>query len=915
MRKLAVVLGLIIMLAGCRSAFKSKFNNFNAYYNTFYNAKKSYNAGLEKSLDQKRNYNFLQPIRIHQTPMGAGAQDFQKAIDKGADILRKFDETKWVDDALEIIGKSYYYRREYFSADQKFDELALSSDSEEMKQRAVYWKGRILLELEVYGQGVQYLEEQLSVYDGQWKKRLEFQVRAVLAEHYIERENYVAALDLLNESINKLPERAQKERGYFLIGQLNELLGNSEAAFEAYDKVADYYSEYELQFEAKKKKADVARQLGKTDEAYKVFSSMVRDDKNTEFIADLNYELGKTEQDRGRFKQAESIYLGILRDRRTKPSAVTKAKVYNGLAEVYRFNYDDFAMAATYYDSAANVGVKKEELPESFEAKELAVSFGEYARLKFEVHELDSLLWLGMLPEAKFDSVLAVLEQQKREELERLQKEQEDRANTMINVDSRNTESAAASSERNGFLNVKNPVMLADASQQFKAIWDNRPLADNWRVASLIVNTISQDSTGGSGTDGLMDGQQAKSVVTIDLSRVPFTVAEQDSVRDEIAYRHYELGNLFFLSLNLPDSARRYFNYVIDTRPNSDVAPVSLYSLSEINDIQQNDDMARQQAVQLVDRYPNSIYAERLAEKFDLVRNMEEEQVEHNPIEIYLSIIENDTLEKVLKADSLVQFSRQFDEEKIAPRAMYDGIQLYISKAVEDPGFKEEKRKYDSAITEWDSTRTAFEVLKDSAKIALNDSSLTTSDSLMYTGIMDSVLTEPDFTELIPYYGTYWDSTRSVVENYLSLFGQNSTYGKQVITLKNELELPQEEAETVATDTVSVEQVVGVEPDLVDGSLYRPCTEFDQELSIRGGKDRFMTAIQIPEGNTEDSISFVFFINQRGIIDEFKLSSATTNQALIDEFVLKIERAVSFEPILVNGEAISVQCEVTFPLK
>ncbi len=94
-------------------------------------------------------------------------------------------------------------------------------------------------------------------------------------------------------------------------------------------KYQNIYTNYDLQFESQKKQAEVARSLGKSDEAYKVFAKMVRDDKNSEFISELNYELGKTEQDRGNYEKSEDIYINILRDTRVKPGVITRAKVYN----------------------------------------------------------------------------------------------------------------------------------------------------------------------------------------------------------------------------------------------------------------------------------------------------------------------------------------------------------------------------------------------------------------------------------------------------------------------------------------------------------------------------------------------------------------------------------------------------------
>ncbi len=908
MRKIVGLILVVVIFSSCKSSFKSNFADFNAYYNTFYNAKKSFNLGEDKSEEQSRKYNTLQPIRIYETPLGAGAPEFQNAIDKGADILRKHKNTKWVDDALLIIGKSYFYRREYFSADQKFDELSVSSENEEMKQKAVFWKGRVLLELELYNQGVQYLTEQLGIFDGEWKNEIEFQVRAVLAEHYVERENWVNALDQLDTSVNRLPKKAYKERGYFLIGQINEILGNSEAAFDAYSQVSKNYINYDLQFEAQKKQAEVARALGKSDEAYKVFAKMVRDDKNSEFISDLNFELGKTEQDRGNYKRAEEIYLGVLRDSRVKPGVVTKAKVYNGLAEINRFNYNNYELAAAYYDSAAKVNAPKAELPESFNAGEFAVSFGDYSEIKNEIHLQDSLLWLGSLPREQFDSVMVELEKSKREEIARLQKEQEERRNTLINVSANNnSNNEAENTAKNGFLSYKNPVLLSETSQQFRALWNSRPLLDNWRVSSLIVDTIQeQTQRGANGETNKSNNGTSQVFVSIDLSRVPFTPQDQDSVREDIASLNYELANLFFLSLNLPDSAAFYFSRVLLERPESRVAPVSLYSLSELYSIQDDKERALAEAERLVQRFPNTIYADRLIEKYNIERPEIEEESQKNPRKEYLEIKNSEAFDLINKAEALIAFEEKNNGTKLGEQALFDGIETYILIAKKDSGFVDKLNDWNQLSEMWTSQQKQLRVEQDSARALLSDTLITTSDSLRYTAILDSSLIEPDFTEAFPYRGEYWDSTRSTIEVFLTKYPQ-STLNTRVKKLQQEFQIPIENVpeEEIQPGITSV-------ANSASDKAYISCEEIDQSLFIRGGEEAFLRQIEVPEGVQETEISFLFYINLRGIVDEFKLSSNTRNQSLIDAFVRTIDADVSFEPVLVEGVASPVSCELTF---
>jgi tetratricopeptide (TPR) repeat protein len=911
MRKLCLLLVLVISVSGCKTTFKSNFRDFNAYYNTYYNAKKSYNAGLKKSRDQARTYNTLQPIRVYETPKGAGASDFGNAIDKGASVLRKYKETKWVDNALEIIGKSYFYRSEYFNAIQKFDELYITADSEELKQQAVFWRGRVLLELKAFSEGIQYLNEQLSLLEGEWSGSLEYQTKTILAEHYIEQENYVNALDLLSDSAVELPERAQKERAYFLLGQLNEILGNTEAAFDAYDQVERYYSNYDLQFAAKKKKAEVARDLGNTKEAIKVFSSMVRDDKNTEFISELNYELGRTEQIQGNAEKAEKIYLELLRNKLYKPDAKIKALTYNGLGELYQYSFDDYTLAAAYYDSSARLNIPEDQLPDAYNAGELAQSFGEYADLKFRIHEQDSLLWLGSLSAQAFDSVMKEIRAQKIAELERLQREQEERRNTMVNVDASDQETETTNA-RSGFLNIQNPLLIAEAKEQFRAVWGNRPLVDNWRFSALMQNTVVEDSVLAQNNTAIGGEQDLASQVTIDISRVPFTPEAKDSVQQLKGEMHYELGNLFFLSLNLPDSAIHYFEKVITGNSKSDIKAVTLYSLTELHDAQGNTNQAISFANELIELFPGSEYTGRVVGKYELQRPEVVGYTEANPRDEYRGLITNDNLPDTSKAKALSELALNNTQESFSDRAFYDAISLYIELGKSDSVFQTTYPKWVNANETWTSTQQEFGLLQDSLRNAMNDTTITLSlqDCVYYETVLDSSLTKPDIEEFYPYKGEYWDSTRIHIDTFTRRFNTSSLM-KTVRIWQREFALPEPKVEEISPEMMP-EVSDSTSAPVLDDPRYLSCVELEVEPQIRGGMGTFNQVLNVPDGTEEEFITFRFLINQRGVVDDYEAISETENERLVTAYENAIESFVSFEPTLIEGEAQMISCDIDF---
>ncbi|MEQ9035483.1 MAG: tetratricopeptide repeat protein [Gracilimonas sp.] len=910
MRRLLFGIFLLIIMTGCKTSFQSKWKNFNAYYNTYYNAQKSYQSGLQKNLGQQREYNPLQPIRIHPKPVNAGAQDFDKAIQKGADVLRRYEETKWVDDAIGLIGKSYYFRQEYFSADQKFKELFVTTQNPDMQQKSILWQGRVLLDMELYNQGIAFLSEQLTLLEGEWNEGYRAEVKALLAQHYVKVENWQVAANVLSEALPNLEKKDYRERGYFLLGQIYERLGNTEAAFDAYNKVQNHYVEYRIQYLSQRKKAEVARNLGRNEVAYQIFDDMVRDDKNLEYKAELDFELARTEHERQNYKRAVKLYNNVLHNNLRQPAPDVAARAYYGLAEIHRFAYDDFEKAAAYYDSAAQKNVPAEKLPEDFQAKELAESFGNYARFKSQIALQDSLLKLGRLSPEAFDSALVELRQKKIAELERLKEEQEQQQNQLVTVNRDDEESNATSNMSNGFLNSNNPVVQENVRQQFYAIWGDRPLTDNWRVESMIdYSAISNDASKSvAGSDATSGNEQV--TVKIDLSAVPFTPQEQDSVQKLIASYEYQLGNLFFLSLNMPDSATYYFQKAIENPSKENINTVSLYSLSELYTIQENEEEARYYARRLIEEYPQTEYARRVSVKFDIPLTIGEKEKTSNPFETYNEIIAQDSLDQAEKARHLELLSFQNTTHRIAPKALYEAIQYYMSAGKGNPEYQTKISEWVNKNEIWSQKVQNLEAVKDSARDALEDSTITDEKSRSLQVLIDSTLTKPDFSESFPYEGLMWDSARAAVDTFLVIFKESDLTGK-VNKLKKELALPTAEVKEVQP----AEQPKPVAEAGQTKEGYISCQSIDAKLNIRGGMQAFLDKVNVPENPEIEEITYLFRVNQRGIIDEFVLKTTEVPSEVKSAFEQTMESGLNFEPVLNEGQAVSVECEITFPVQ
>ncbi len=727
-RKLGVLLLFALFLQSCSTTLQSSWRDFNAYFNTYYNAKTSFERGLETQERQDIEINPERPIRVHATPRRAGQSDFAHAAEKSADVIRFHGQSRWVDDAIMLIGMSYFYQQQYFSADQKFVELLATTTDQEMRQNAILWRGKAALEMENFSEGINYVQSRLFSTEFDWDPEIEAEVKLVIAQLYVGREEYEDAVVYLAEALPDIGDRYMRMRAHFLHGQLLEILGHYEEAFAAYEEATHRSNpNYDLIYHAERKMGVVARKQGNHEWAYDHFSSMSRDDRHFEYLSEIQYERARTLQDMGRFTEAYQRYEDILRHRSINPTREDEARIFYGMAEIHRDHYLDYTLTAAYFDSSSQQSTNRELLPKNFDADIMARSYGEYSRLNQEIHHLDSLLWLGTLSPADRDSVIEEVRARKIAEMEAQARDQQ--RQQMISVDDIDEAGVQADEEtENGFLNHQNPQLMQQMGQAFQAYWGQRPLVDDWRRMEMVrINIVRQFEDQGEEVDDVdsaiqeLADEQAPTV-DIDLAEIPLTEEEQRETRHSIASREYEIGNVFFNNLAMPDSAARYFRNVMGRFPDSELAPQAIYSLSELYDSSGDSVQAMQYAMQLVDFYPNTIYAERMADRYMLERQVSEKVLsrEDSLSRAFEEILSHHISEG--RAGKLRNFAEKHPEHDKAPEALYRSLQDYAMLARDDDQYH--LRLNDLSFTRhiWNQEQNEREAFKDSVRAMMADS-------------------------------------------------------------------------------------------------------------------------------------------------------------------------------------------------
>jgi cellulose synthase operon protein C len=636
MRRSLFLCCCMLALAGCSSSsfVGRRIDNFTAYYNTLYNANRLYEQAVAIPDQQAEAVDrslllpvFLDPLAIEESA------DLENVITKSADVLREHPGSGWVDDALLLIGKAYYHQRNYVGAQEKFSEvLSLSSP---LEGEARFWLARTLIANRAYDRAYEHLL--LSLLDRERYARWEPMLRLALGELHVKREEWARAAEELTKGIEAVGDRVLQARAQFLLGQVYEEADDYEQAVAAFSAVETYRPHYNLSYAAKVSAIRVAGLYGDSDWALESLGQMERDTRHTGNRAELGFLRGRIHQAASQTDDALAAYQKVLDDANT-PAAV-RGRIHYALGELFRDQPNDFILAAAHFDSAAAVlvgesaqrtqamllaGAGPQYSREAIlDAEQQAEHFRSFAALRQEIARMDSLLYLSSMDDDAFEEYMLSLRQQRVEEaaelqreLNRRQVEQNFQADATAVSPSPVTYPQTAAGATAGFLFHRDPVRVQESRLIFASRWGDRPLVPGWRrleAARVVAGQFDiNNPVGDSLADPLFPADAAAMQFQneySDLPAVPRDPASINRMRAERAAARYELGNVLFLSMNLPDSAAVWYRLILKEDAEQPVASRALYALAEVQRTLGDTASARANYEQVLARYPDSDFA------------------------------------------------------------------------------------------------------------------------------------------------------------------------------------------------------------------------------------------------------------------------------------------------------------------
>ena len=502
-KNILMIVAVAVAIVSCstqKNTAGSRFwHSFNARYNTYYNGEMAFIDGnLEKEKNNKDNYTELIPLYPvgNKASRDIGKSNYQRTVEKMEKAIQRHsikekgkEKNPFLWRAWLLMGKAEFQMGQFEEAAATFSYMARLYQGEPlMSGLARAWLAKCYTEL-----GWRYDAE--DVIRNMSRDSMDF--RAVkdwdytYANYYIREADYQKAIPYLRKAIKHERRKVQRAREWFLLGQIENLIGNQQEAYNAFKRVVRLSPPYELEFNARIAQTEVmAKNNGK--QMISKLKRMARDDNNAEYLDQVYYAIGNIYLAQGDTLEAINAY--ETGNKKATRSGIEKGVLLLTLGNIY-WEREKFADAQRCYGEA--IGLLDKERKDYQELSQRSKILDELVPYTEGIHLQDSLLALSVMPEAErnkaIDRVIDALKKKEKEERDaKLEAEADaqqakNQANNPLRQPSNTQHPTPTTQATGGAWYFYNPTAVSQGKTAFQREWGKRENVDNWRRSNQTV--------------------------------------------------------------------------------------------------------------------------------------------------------------------------------------------------------------------------------------------------------------------------------------------------------------------------------------------------------------------------------------------------------------------------------------------
>lgn len=509
----------ILLLSSCstkkNTAGTRFWHSFNARYNTYFNGSQAFIEGsLEKENGNRDNCTELIPLYTvaNKESRDLGKGNFDRAIEKSQKAIKQHSikrrpewnkgrrktakDLEWLGRreynpflwrAWLLMGKSQFQKGEFEEAAATFSYMTrLYQTQPAILGIARAWLAKSYAELD-------WIYDAEDVIVKQQRDSMHF--RAVkdwdytYADYYLHTQRYDEAVKYMRKVIRHERRRKQKAREWFLMGQLQTILGHKDQAYEAFKHVVRLNPPYELEFNARIAQTEVLPTMDHQRKIKKL-KRMAASDNNKDYLDQVYYAIGNTYlSQKDTLHAIEAYETGCEKATR---SGVEKGVLLLTLGNVY-WEKEKYADAQRCYGQA--IGLLDKDRKDYEQLSERSKILDELAPHTSAVELQDSLQRLANMSETERNKVIdqIIAELIKKEKEERRNQEEAEAERTLQQQSVRGGQQVTTpqptlpSSTGASAWYFYNPQAVNQGKQVFQRLWGKRENQDNWQRANQTV--------------------------------------------------------------------------------------------------------------------------------------------------------------------------------------------------------------------------------------------------------------------------------------------------------------------------------------------------------------------------------------------------------------------------------------------
>lgn len=615
---------LTLFLAGCAADRKGPvanvYHNVAARYNAYFLARERLDE-VEDALTQAQEVNFNKLLYIFpavdSNTVNSVRPQLEDVMKKASIAIERHKHSKWVDDSYILVGQARFYGGEYEHAVETFKYVNVTSKDDNARHLALVNLMRTFTDY-------QELNNAKAVADYLRKENLDKdnlrKFNLVRAYYFKQREDWPQMAEALALAAPDTPKKEGRARLYFILGQVYQLMGQNDLAYQSFEKSLKSNPDYELSFYSRLNMAQVFDLSEGSDEKKirRYFSKLLRDKKNREYRDKIYYEIGNFEARQDNIEAAIENYKKSVAA--SLDNTRQKSYAYLKLGQIY-YDTSDYRMAKLYYDSTAAT-LPDDELNYAQVQKRQQV-LEELVDQLSKIELQDSLLQLVQLDSMRLTAFLTEIATEEQAEQERLAQLERQQSSNQVNVRPGFNNapdnfglSPGAQGQAGGEWYFYNNNLLSIGRNEFIKNWGERPLQDNWRLQSRSqrenTNVVTQDQQrenfSADATPMVSPAQQIESRVQELYTSLPLSAEQQAEALSEVENAFFAVGKLYNYELEEVLHAIESFEVLNKRFPESEHRPEVLYQLYLLYQGRDNA-LAEQYKQELISTFPNTTFA------------------------------------------------------------------------------------------------------------------------------------------------------------------------------------------------------------------------------------------------------------------------------------------------------------------